>query len=301
MQAIMRYLLFWLVRLGLRPMLSPRVPARLQRIWIDLTGYILRAPKGLKLQRRPVAEVPTVLVDQACIEPGRAVLYLHGGGYVVGSAKSHARMAGWLGRALRARVWLPEYRCAPEHACPAALQDALAVYRELTGAGQDASGLILAGDSAGGGLALATAVAIRDAGLPLPAALLLFSPWVDLSLSGNSLQVNAARDAMLSASWLRWCAHRYRGAAPATDSRCSPLFADLAGLPPLLIHVGSEEILRDDGERLAQNARAAGVDVSLQCYRGVGHVFQCFAGMLPEADDSIRAAGEFARQKLARG
>jgi len=289
----MKRFLFWLVRLLVQPAMSPGVPAWLQRRWIDTVGLILLGPRRYKAQRQAIAGVAATRIVPAKVDPGRGVLYLHGGGYVVGSAHSHTKLAAWLGQAAKAQVWLPEYRLAPEHASPVALKDALAVYGALLAAAQDPSRLVIAGDSAGGGLALATAIAIRQAGLPPPAALILLSPWTDLSLSGETIRTHATRDAMLKPAWLRWCADAYRGAARADDPGCSPLFADLRGLPPVLIHVGSEEILLSDAERLARRLHATGGTVELRRYDGVGHVFQLHAGVLHEADDSIRAAGQF--------
>lgn len=292
----MKRFLFWFVRLLLRPLLSPGVPVGLQRFWSGAVGMILLGPRGVRSCRETLAGVASTRIEPATIQPGRGLLFLHGGGYVVGNARSHAKLAAWLGQAARARVWLPEYRLAPEHAYPAALKDTLAVYAALLAAGQDASKLTLAGDSAGGGLALATAIALREAGLPQPGALVLFSPWVDLGQSGETIRTHEAREGMLKPAWLRWCAERYRGAARADDPGCSPLFADLRGLPPMLIHVGSEEILLADAESLAQRLRAVGAPVHLRRFEGVGHVFQFHAGLLREADESIRVAGEFIEQ-----
>lgn len=220
-------------------------------------------------------------------------MYLHGGGYVVGSSKSHTKLAAQIGHAAQAQVWLPEYRLAPEHTSPAAIEDAVAVYKALLTQGQDPKKLIIAGDSAGGGLSLSTAIAIRNAGLPLPAALVLLSPWVDLSLSGSTIKTHAAQDAMLSEDWLAWCAKNYCGQKSATDATCSPLYADLTGLPPVLIHVGTEEVLLNDAKRLAEQTEKYGIPTILKVYDRVGHVFQFHAGILNESNDSIERIGQF--------
>lgn len=288
----MKRVISLLIRYTVRPALSPSVPVWIQRACSNAGGLLQLAPPH-RTQKRTISGVNTSVIEPTDTVGGRGVLYLHGGGYVVGSAKSHVKLAAWVGEAVRAKVWLPEYRLAPEQTYPSALQDAVLVYSALLAEGQDARQLILAGDSAGGGLAMATAAAIRDTGLPLPGGIVLFSPWVDLSLSGESLRTHAGRDAMLTLDWLRWCAEAYRGPAKATDPSCSPLFARLEGLPPLLIHVGSEEVLLDDASRLAERARAAGVHVEHSCFGGVGHVFQLHAGMLKEADQSLRQVGEF--------
>lgn len=294
----MKRFLFWFVRLLVRPAVSPGVPVCLQRFWSGAVGLILLGPRGFSARREDIAGVPTTRIEPVSMRPDRGVLFLHGGGYVVGNARSHTKLAAWVGQAAQARVWLPEYRLAPEHAYLAALKDAFAVYAALLADGQDAAQLTLAGDSAGGGLALATAIAIRDAGLPQPGALVLFSPFVDLSLSGATMTTHAARDAMLKPAWLRWCSDAYRGAARVDDPGCSPLFADLRGLPPMLIHLGSEEILLAAAERLAQRVRAVGAPLQLRRFEGVGHVFQFHAGFLREADESIRVAGEFIEQVI---
>jgi len=289
----MKSLLFWFVRLFLKPVLAERIPVSIQRRWSAWVGLLLIGPRGFKVRRGVIAGTPTLQIDSAGSPSDRGVLYLHGGGYVLGGAGSHTKLAAHIGHATRARVWLPEYRLAPEHAYPAAVDDALAVYTALISAGQAPAKLTLAGDSAGAGLVLATALAIRDAGMPMPASLVLLSPWVDLSLGGESIVTRAKRDPMLSRSWLTWCADGYRGKASASLEGCSPLFANLQGLPPLLIQVGSEEVLLSDAERLAERARRAGVPVSLRRYDGLWHVFQFHVGMLREADASVAEIGRF--------
>ena len=289
----MKRFLFWLSRLLVRPFLSSAVPVTFQRVWSDGVGKSLIGPRGSTHQCETIAGIATTRIEPANVHSGRGLLFLHGGGYVLGGAVSHTQFAAWTGQAAQARTWLPEDRLAPEHPSPAAQQDALAVYAALLRDGQDPSQLVIAGDSAGGGLALATAIAIRDGGLPAPAALLLYSPWVDLSLSGATMQSRAARDGMLTPAWLRFCADHYRGAMRAEDPACSPLFADLRGLPPMLIHAGTEEILLADAERLAERARAAGVTVRFKRFDGVGHIFQCNAGVLKEAQQSLSESAEF--------
>lgn len=288
----MKHAISLLIRCTVRPALSPSVPVWLQRACSNAGRLLQRAPV-YTIEEHAISGVKTCVIEPTNTVGGRGALYLHGGGYVVGGTGSHAKLAAWVGKAARAKVWLPAYRLAPEQTYPKALHDALIVYATLLAEGQDPRQLILAGDSAGGGLALATAAAIRDIGLPLPCGIVLFSPWVDLSLSGESLKTHARRDAMLKPEWLRWCAEAYRGAAQATDPGCSPLFAQLEGLPPLLIHVGSEEVLLDDARRLAERARAAGISVEQACFDGAGHVFQFHAGVLAEADQSLRQVGEF--------
>lgn len=289
----MRGLLFWVVRLLVKPTLSAAVPVKLQRLWGRIMGLTLLGPKGAAYRKAREAGVPVLAIAPAQHEPGRCLLYLHGGAYVMGGYDSHRKLAAALGDAAQARVWLPDYRLAPEHPHPAALEDALAVYSALLEQGQDPERLSIVGDSAGAGLTLALALSIREAGLPMPAALVLISPWVDMGLSGDTITTHAERDPMLSASWLRWAADVYRADTSPADAFCSPLYADLTGLPPILIQVGSEEILLSDAIRLHAHARAAGLQCELQRFDGFWHVFQLHYGLLRNAGDAIDGAGQF--------
>ncbi|MBR7735751.1 alpha/beta hydrolase [Acinetobacter nosocomialis] len=289
----MKQLLAWTIRTTLRPALSPKTPVKLQRFCSDAASAIVLGPRGYQTKKQNIAQVPTVHIQPKTTKSGLGILYLHGGGYVVGSSKSHMKLAAQIGQAAQAQVWLAEYRLAPEHPSPAAIEDSIAVYKALLAQGQDPKKLVIAGDSAGGGLSLSTVIALRNAGLPLPAALVLLSPWVDLSLSGNTIKTHADQDAMLSEDWLVWCAKNYCGPKSATDPTCSPLYADLTGLPPVLIHVGTEEVLLDDAKRLAEQAEKCGIPTTFKIYDKVGHVFQFHAGILKESDDSIKRIGQF--------
>ncbi len=289
----MKQLLAWTIRTTLRPALSPKTPVKLQRFCSDAASAIVLGPHGYQTKKQNIAQVPTVHIQPKTTKSGLGILYLHGGGYVVGSSKSHTKLAAQIGQAAQAQVWLAEYRLAPEHPSPAAIEDSIAVYKALLAQGQDPKKLVIAGDSAGGGLSLSTVIALRNAGLPLPAALVLLSPWVDLSLSGNTIKTHAAQDAMLSEDWLVWCAKNYCDPKSATDPTCSPLYADLTGLPPVLIHVGTEEVLLDDAKRLAEQAEKCGIPTTFKIYDKVGHVFQFHAGILKESNDSIKRIGQF--------
>jgi acetyl esterase/lipase len=191
-----------------------------------------------------------------------------------------------------------DYRLAPEHPFPAAVDDAVAAYRFALSTGVDPANTALCGDSSGGGLALATLVALRDHGDPLPATAVCMSPWTDLTLSGASLQENRGADPMVSASTLGLMADAYLGDLDPRSPTASPLFADLAGLPPLLIQVGSPELLLDDTTRFAERAEAAGVDVTLEIWDDVFHVWHSFADLLPEARDAIARIGTYVDQQL---
>lgn len=230
--------------------------------------------------------------------PGdNVVLYLHGGAYVFGSPATHRSITGHLARAAGATVFSPDYRLAPEHPCPAAVEDATCAYRWLLEQGVPAQRIIIAGDSAGGGLTVATAVSLRDAGTRLPAGLVALSPWVDMTGSGESVARIGRADPMLSESGLHDSARIYLAGRDAEDPVASPLYADLSGLPPLYIQVGSDEILYSDAERLAERAREAGVAVTQKTFHNYWHVFQLHAGALPAATAAVQAMADFARQR----
>ncbi len=296
----MQGLLKLAVRGLVRPALSGRVPVGMQRVWGGLIGLTLLGPRGATYHERRQAGVSLLEITPATREDGRGVLYLHGGGYVMGGFASHCKLAAAIGDAAGARVWLPDYRLAPEDPHPAALKDVVAIYSDLLQQGQAADQLVIAGDSAGGGLSLALALAIRDAGLPPPAALVLISPWTDLSLSGPSIASHAGRDPMLTPGWLRACSAAYRDGVSSADPACSPLFADLHGLPPTLIQVGSEEILLSDALRLRDRLHNAGADCELQQFAGLWHVFQLHHGLLSGANRAVEDIGTFIRNKTMR-
>lgn len=238
---------------------------------------------------------PAHRARQACI------LYFHGGGYVAMSPRTHRPLTSRLAAWSDAMLFALDYRLAPEHPFPAALGDAVAAYRALTTAGLDPQRIVLGGDSAGGGLALATLLALRDAGTPLPAAAVLFSPWTDLAATGASIVTNAETDPLLRGSYTPQLAKYYLGNTPATDPLASPVYADLARLPPLFLQVGDTEMLLDDSRRIFANSRRAGVEATLQIWRNVPHGWQVFAPVLPEARAALRQASAFIAGKLTSG
>ncbi len=227
------------------------------------------------------------------------VLYLHGGGYFGCSAETHRPLVGSLVSRLHARAFVPDYRLAPEHPYPAALDDALQSYRYLL---HDlhipATRIVLAGDSAGGGLALAAAMRLRDENLPQPAAIVTFSPWTDLAVTGLSIEENSERCAMFAAITIRRAAPLYLGNTLATDPGASPLYGNFHGLAPLLIHAGTDEVLRDDAVRVAERAHASGVTVEFRLWPRVPHVWQFFAGVMPEAAESLQLTTKFVHRHL---
>jgi len=221
------------------------------------------------------------------------VLYLHGGGYVLGSPTSHGGLAGLMTNLAQARVFVLDYRLAPEAPFPAALDDAVSAYKALLNDGKSPEKIVIAGDSAGGGLTISLMVALKEQGIPLPAAGVCLSPWVDLSFSGDSIQTNAKADSILCKQSLSWLAEQYLGDIAENDPRVSPLFADLNGLPPLLIQVGSEEVLLDDAIRLNKLAKKAGVDSTLEIWDGQVHVWPLMSRLIPEARQAIHVIATF--------
>jgi monoterpene epsilon-lactone hydrolase len=231
-------------------------------------------------------------------DAGRVLLFLHGGGFEFGSVRSDGELAARLGRAGGMRVLFPEYRLAPEHHFPAAIDDVVAAWRWLrTNQGLDADSIAVAGDSAGGGLAVALLVAIRDAGEALPAAAVLMSPTVDLTSSGASMTERVEQDPLSTPDMLRQFAADYLAGADPRTPLASPLFASLAGLPPLLVLVGTADLLLSDSERLAAAAAEAGVDVALQIGEGLPHVYPIMLGT-PEAAEATEQIGKFLRARV---
>jgi len=221
------------------------------------------------------------------------VLYFHGGGYVLGSPTSHAGMAAMMADLAQARVFVLNYRLAPETPFPGALEDAISAYKALLEKGEKPEKIVIAGDSAGGGLAVALMVALKEEGIPLPAAGVCLSPWADLSFSGDSMQANAQADSILCRESLAWLGGQYLADLAANDPRVSPIFADLTGLPPLLIQVGSDEVLLDDAVRLNKVAKKAGVDSKLEVWNGQVHVWPLMSKLIPEARQALQGIGMF--------
>ena len=254
----------------------------------------LPVPRGVNFTRSIVGGVAGEWVS-AKEPPTATLLYLHGGGYFACSAETHRPITAAYAR-LGFAVFVPDYRLAPEYSFPAALEDVTAVWQALLEQRRSTEVMVISGDSAGGGLSLSLMVSLRDKRAELPAAASLFSPWTDLAATGPSVTTNARRDAMFWAPGLASAGDFYRGQVPASHPLVSPLYADLSGLPPLLIHVGDREILRDDSVRLAERARAAGVHINLRVWPVVPHVWQ-LAQFVPEARQSLRLAGDFLKAR----
>jgi monoterpene epsilon-lactone hydrolase len=228
----------------------------------------------------------------------RVILYLHGGGYVIGSPKSHERLAGHLAVAVGCRVLNVDYRLAPEHPHPAAVEDAVRAYRWLLAQGFEPGHIAISGDSAGGGLTLATLLALKEQGLPQPAAAVPLSPWTDLEGTGASMDSNAEADLMVGRVGLQSMAGQFLGEGNPRDPLAAPLHGDYAGIAPLYIQVGGDETLLDDSLRVAEKARAAGCEVKLDVFPEMQHVFQASVGNMPEATDAVQRIGVYLREKL---
>jgi monoterpene epsilon-lactone hydrolase len=269
-----------------------------QRLIFDEMVAAIPVPADVSSSTTSLGGIPVIDVEVDGVEPEKVILYLHGGAYAIGSAASSVGLAADLARRAGARLVSVDYRLAPEHPHPAALDDAVAAYKGLLDLQGSGARIAIAGESAGAGLAVATLVALKAAGLPQPTAAVLMSPWVDLTLSGESVAGKAAVDPALTPEGLERRARDYVAAGDPKNGLISPLFADLTRLPPLLIQVGSHEILLDDATRLAARAAAADVAVTLEVTPQVPHVFQGFAAMLEEGDAALTSAGEFLRKHL---
>jgi acetyl esterase/lipase len=256
-------------------------------------------PADVTVTAAALGGVPTAEITIDGIEPRHVVLYFHGGVYVLGDAFAAADLASQVGRRTRAKVISVDYRLAPEHPYPAAVDDALAAYEALLHNGTAPSDIAFAGESAGGGLAVATLVNARDHGLPLPAAAFVMSPYADLTLAGTTMEIKSEVDPLMSREALQSRVTDYTAGQDAALGLISPIFADLSGLPPLIVQAGTHEVLLDDAVRLARQAATADVEVTLDITPRVPHVFQTFYPILDEAAAALDRAGRFLSAHLA--
>jgi len=282
--------------------LEPRLSIQEQRRRIEtLARLIIHLPAGVTKESVQAGKVQAEWVVPVKSKTETAVLYLHGGGYTLCSSATHRGLTGVIALASKSRLLVPNYRLAPEHPFPAALEDALSAYHWLLTHGIAPQHIAIGGDSAGGGLALATAISLRDSGDPLPAALFLLSPWTDLTFSGESFHTRRAVDPIFGGEDENiepGFAPAYLGQENPSNPLISPLLSDLHGLPATIIHVGDDEILLDDSTRLEKKMKAAGVDVRIRVWDGLWHVFQAFVPILPEARQSVAEIGEFIRRRI---
>ena len=257
-------------------------------------GFTIDVPA--KYSRVNAGGVTAEWVTAEGASDSRVVLYFHGGGYIIGSPRTHRAMLAELSQASGARVLALDYRLAPEHPFPAPVEDSVASYCWLLNEGYDPSRIAVGGDSAGGGLTVSALVQLRYLGLPLPAAGVCISPWVDMEGLGESMQTRAEVDPMVGKENLMVSAKTYLGGADPRAPLAAPLYADLRGLPPLLIQVGDAEVLLDDSTRLTGVAREAGVEVQMDVWDDMIHVWHLFAPILPEGKQAISQAGEFIKK-----
>jgi acetyl esterase/lipase len=285
------WIIKWRVKRRLKGVRDYRVARRILR------PDPFKIPRAVQVSPAQLGGVPGERLEGP--SPANTVLlYLHGGGYFGCSAESHRPITAFF--ALEGfRVFAPDYRLAPENRFPAAVEDAVASYRAILAAGYPSQRIVVAGESAGGGLTLSLMLALRAAGVPLPAAAALFSPWTDLAATGESVRTNTDRCAMFSGSDIAASARYYLGDTDPRNPLASPLYADLAALPPLLIHVGADEVLRDDSTRLAERARVSGVSVQLKIWPVVPHAWQLAPHLIPEARQSLRESASFLRTHVA--
>lgn len=267
----------------------------------SLERLVPSPPRGVEITTADAGGVGADHVTASRSQTDRRMLYLHGGGYRIGSPRLYRHATWRIASAAQARLTAIDYRLAPEHPFPCALEDALAAYRWLLANGADAGRIVVMGDSAGGGLTLALLLALRDRALPLPAAAVALSPWTDLALTGSTLVTNAAADPIIDVEELPKFAADYLAGVDPRIPYASPLYADLAGLPPVLIQVGSDEVLLDDSVRLVERLRRAGNSAELQIWPRMFHAWHLFAPIVPEARQAIAAIGAFVQRRLGAG
>jgi acetyl esterase/lipase len=278
------------------------VPLAEQRAAFELlienyVGHPVPLPEGTRVESVDVDGTPAEWITPPDADAERVLLYLHGGGYILGSLKSHRDLVARLGSAAGVRSLLIDYRLAPEHVFPAALDDALTAYRWLLANGTRPEHIVLGGDSAGGGLTLALLQTLRDKNVPMPAGAVLLSPWTDLVGTVESRTTREVADPIFSGKTINFLASFYPGTEDAHNPLISPINADLHGFPPLLIDVGRDEVLVDDSLHVAEHAKAAHVSVELTVWDDMWHVFQAYAYVLPEGQQSLENMGKFIRRQ----
>lgn len=274
-------------------------PAEVRAAFEELLAG-LPTPEGVTFSEAVLGGVSALECRSDGNTQAGTLLYFHGGGYVAGSARGYRGLPATLARAANISAVSIDYRLAPENPFPAAIEDGVVAFRALIEEGIEPDRIVFAGDSAGGGIVVSTLLKLRDAGHPLPAAALLLSPWVDLACAGASFESKASEDPSLTPAGLRACARHYLGQGDPKDPLASPLYADLSGLPPMLIQVGSSEILLDDAVRLARAAGADGTAVRIDVWPEMIHVWQSFAFMLPEGAAAIEDAAAFINAKIRK-
>ncbi|MBT8107676.1 MAG: alpha/beta hydrolase [Gammaproteobacteria bacterium] len=290
----------WLTSRYMQKLDVPNVPVEAAREHLETaTRMFSRRARGVETRPDRLAGVDVDWLHPKDARKDKVLYYLHGGAYVLGSRRTHRKLAGHMAKATGIVAVLPEYRLAPENPFPAAIEDAVAVYKALLEAGHGPDDIVIAGDSAGGGLTVATLLSLRHEGVPLPAAAVLLSPFLDVTGSGESMKTRLGKDPWFDPEDIHVVARYYSpDETQWTNPLVSPVFANVAGLPPMLIQVGDEEILLSDSTRLAEHLREEGVDAELQVWPELWHVFQLFVGKMPESKAAIGKIGDYIRKKL---
>ncbi len=257
-------------------------------------------PEGVSIEQIDMGGIPATVVSPETIVGDRVLLYLHGGGYIAGSPAGYHGLAGHFAKLLNARVYMPDYRLAPEHPFPAAIEDSLAAYAWLLDKGHSPGSIVFSGDSAGGAMVVSVMVAAKRAGLPLPAAGAALSPWANLEHSGASMATRDGVDPTVSLAGLNLMARAFLDGVPKSDPDASPVFADVRGLPPILVHIGEREVMLSDAMRLAEHLAENRVRVSLEVWPGMFHVWHLFAAVLPEGMQALTGAAAFLDAAMSR-
>jgi acetyl esterase/lipase len=289
----------WLTGRYIKKLNIREAPVPKMRERLDLVGRLGRRAKGIGIEVSEIAGLHAEWYRPANAKSGKVFLYLHGGAYALGSCDSHRGLVTHIALAGNVATLLPEYRLAPENPFPAGLQDCVAVYKALLEKGYSPKDIIVGGDSAGGGLTVATMLQLRHDGVPLPRASVLLSPFLDMTASGESMKTRAAQDPWFEPDNISVVTGHYCPDEDLRNPLLSPVFANVAGLPPTLIHVGDDEILLSDSTRIATLLKEAGVAVELTIYPELWHVFQLFIGAMPESRASVDAIGAYIREAFS--
>lgn len=304
LQTLLKALTPLFLRVFFKPFHGPPFSVAFTTRWVRALSRFSRPPAGIEREEMNAGDVRIVRLRSGArttvpaAAERDAILFCHGGAFVFGGLDTHLGLAGWIAETTGADVYVAEYRLAPEHPFPAPTDDLFAAYRAVLDQGHAPERTAIVGDSAGGALAVSMTISLPEMNVPSPAALVLLSPWLDLTLTSASIGANARRAPMLTRDWLDRTARAYAGELRRSDPRISPLFADLATLPPTLVQVGSDEILLDDSIRFTDRAYAAGVEVELQRFDGWWHDFQALAGPLDGAREALEDVAAFLRRRL---
>lgn len=290
----------WITGKYMQALDVPNIPVEEARERFEnIAGTFLIRAIGVEVEKAQIANVDVDWLRPKKARKDKLLYYLHGGAYVIGSPRTHRQLVSHIARGAGVTAVLPDYSLAPEHPFPAAIDDAVAVFRGLLDSGFEAEDIVIAGDSAGGGLTVATLLSLRHAGLPMPAAAVLLSPFLDVTGSGESATTRADQDPWFDIGDLHVVARYYcPDESEWTNPLVSPVFANVAGLPPMLIQVGDDEILLSDSTRFAEKLAAAGIDVELEIWPDMWHVFQMFRGKMPEAKRAVRKIASYIRKQL---